>query len=93
MYPIGCLYPSHRKQVLIMDELLPCPFCGGKAYLEPNHRAFVDGKTTRVAFVRCVKCNARSGRAKLSDYGRTSHSGCAENDVIAAWNKRFKEGD
>lgn len=71
-----------------MAELLPCPFCGGKAYLENHHRAFINGETTRVAFVRCTICNARSGREKLTDYGRTSFSAEAEQKAIKAWNRR-----
>ena len=69
-------------------NLLPCPFCGGRAVLERSHRAFVNGETTRVAFVRCSQCNARSGRTKLSDFGSTSHSSLAEQTVIDNWNRR-----
>ena len=71
-----------------MIQLKNCPFCGGKAYLEARHRAFINGETTRVAFVRCTVCNARSGREKLEDYGCTSSSGEANEKVIAAWNRR-----
>ena len=46
-----------------MAELKPCPFCGGKPYLETRHRAFINGETTRVAFVRCTECEARTQRA------------------------------
>lgn len=72
-------------------KLLPCPFCGGKAILEYNHRAFIKKQTTKVAFVRCKECNARSGRFKLSDYGHTSYSVEANNAAIEAWNRRNKE--
>ncbi|MBR3020437.1 MAG: Lar family restriction alleviation protein [Clostridia bacterium] len=68
--------------------LLPCPFCGGLAYLEKSHRAFIGGKTCLVTFVRCVECNARSGREKISDYGKTSRSMEASNKVIEKWNRR-----
>ena len=71
--------------------LLPFPFCGGNAYLEKKHRAFVGGETCLVAFVRCVECNARSGRKKLSDYGRTAISAEAVHDAVAAWNRRAIE--
>ena len=69
-------------------ELKPCPFCGGEAYLERSSRAFVNAKTTKVAFVRCMKCNARSGRVNLSDYGRTSASFEAEQKAVSLWNRR-----
>lgn len=72
--------------------LKPCPFCGGSAYIEKKHRAFVDGQTCLVAFVRCVECNARSGRQKLSDYGRTAKSVEAVQAAVEAWNRRKSDG-
>lgn len=74
-----------------MLELKPCPFCGGKPYLEKCHRAFIHAKSTRVAFVRCMNCHARTGRFELADYGRTSHSAEAEAKAIEAWNTRTSE--
>lgn len=69
-------------------EVLACPFCGGAPYIEHNHRAFIHGETTKVAFVRCQKCNARTERIPLSKYGKSSHSWEAVNDAISAWNRR-----
>ena len=71
-----------------MNNLKPCPFCGGKPYLESNHRAFIKGQTSRVAFVRCRECNARTQRFELKDFGRTAHSGEANQCAIEAWNRR-----
>ena len=69
-------------------KLKPCPHCGGEAYLERAHRAFVNAQTTRVAFVRCTVCNARSGRYRLEDYGSPNHSTEAERKAVEAWNRR-----
>lgn len=71
-----------------IEPLKPCPFCGGPAYLETNHRAFIKGETTKVAYVRCTECNARSGRYELRDFGCTSTSGEANRLAVEAWNRR-----
>lgn len=73
-----------------MESLKPCPFCGGRAYLERSSRGFINGESTRIAYVRCTKCEARSGRAKLTDYGHTSSSSEAVNAVVERWNKRYE---
>ena len=69
-------------------ELLPCPFCGGRAKLEEKYRSFIAGKSERVALVRCLACGARAGRARISDYGNTSHSVEATEDAVRYWNNR-----
>ena len=74
-----------------MAELKPCPFCGGKPYLETNHRAFINAKTTKVAYVRCRDCEARTQRFELKAFGRTSHSGAANEKAIEAWNRRAED--
>lgn len=79
----------NMREGLKITEMKVCPFCGGKPYLERSHRAFVDGKPTKVTFVRCSVCNARSGRVNISDYEHTSHSIEAENKAIEMWNRRM----
>ena len=69
-------------------NLKPCPHCGGAAYLERNHRAFINAQTTRVAFVRCTVCNARSGRYKLEEDGDPDHPAEARRMAVEAWNRR-----
>ena len=73
-----------------MDELIvkACPFCGGKPYIEESQRGFIDGQSTKVCFVRCKWCNARSKRVNLADYGCSSYSREAIDEVVAAWNTR-----
>ena len=75
-----------------MAELKPCPFCGGKPYLETRHRAFINGETTRVAFVRCTECEARTQRFSIEVFGRTSYSGEANARAIEHWNRRIENG-
>ena len=70
-------------------ELKPCPFCGGVARLEKSSRGFIGGQTTRISYVYCTSCNARSPRFKLEDFGKTSHSNEANQAAIDSWNKRI----
>ena len=74
----------------VKDTILPCPFCGGYPYLELSHRAYVDGKPEKVTFVRCRRCNARTSKVKISDYGHTSCSADASRKAIELWNRRVK---
>ena len=76
-----------------MAELKPCPFCGGKPYLETNHRAFIKAQTTKVAYVRCRNCNARTERFALTDFGHTSFSEEANKKAIEAWNRRANNAE
>lgn len=60
-----------------MTELLPCPFCGGKAELHALH----DIRTDEVDgwFVWCSKDNACAIQPMTGDYN-------TEAEAIAAWN-------
>ena len=67
-----------------------CPFCNAKAILERSFRAFVNGQTTRVTFVRCSQCNARGPRFEIEKYSTSkNHSTTAEELAVQAWNTRF----
>ena len=68
--------------------LKSCPFCGGKPYIEESQRGFVQGKSTKVCYVRCKDCNARSQRLDIQDFGHTSRSSEAIEKIVAAWNVR-----
>lgn len=66
---------------LNMDELKPCPFCGGKAYLFAN-----DGVR-----VICAKCRAASRRL-VDAMGTDAPFGNAVKSVIESWNRRATDG-
>ena len=68
-----------------------CPFCGGKPQLETHQRGFVNGKPTKVCYVRCTFCNARSLRVDLEAYKKKNRSAEAIRDVVEAWNERTDE--
>lgn len=65
-----------------------CPFCGGRPYIEAGQRGFVGGVSAKVCYVRCLECGARSPRVDLADYGCTSRSSKAVDDVLEMWNRR-----
>lgn len=65
-------------------KMLPCPFCGGEAFLETHHRAFVRGESTIVSLVRCKKCNAKTKKFDHRDRSRADSCYAA----VTAWNCR-----
>ena len=75
-----------------MYKIKLCPFCGAPPYLEEHSRGFVNGETTRVAYVHCTECNGRGPKFNVKDYGCSSWSKQASSDAVDAWNSRI-EGD
>ena len=76
--------PRLLNRTEIRNSLKPCPFCGGKERTEDNHRAFIGGVTTRVSFIRCSLCNARSARVPNKENGSLE----ALNEAYRLWNRR-----
>ena len=69
-----------------MDELKPCPFCGGKGRLitdtEKSFRLFP------IAWVECTECNARAKFA-VAFWSDGKHI----DNAIEAWNRRTGNTD
>lgn len=63
-------------------ELKRCPFCGGEAEYCTEIATF--GKQ---AFVCCKVCAAKGEFFVVSDYI------CAKDKAIAAWNRRYGDGN
>lgn len=55
-----------------MAELKPCPFCGGKAFIDRYMQPHEEWR------VRCLECSARVGR----------YAGLNKKEAITAWNRR-----
>lgn len=62
-----------------MDELLPCPFCGGEAFLE-FETEIENEQEVNYFFVRCKQCEAKTVEINSPIY------------AMKRWNNR-KEGD
>ena len=67
-----------------MEELKPCPFCGGEANIIKNehprlHRPIKNG----LYHVECCECNVMIGYD--TDYGGQFDT---KEEAIKAWNKR-----
>lgn len=62
------------------ERLLPCPFCGGEAYI--NYETMVDERTIYWAQVLCKQCHARSCGSWRNSYTN------AEKKEVKAWNTR-----
>lgn len=68
-----------------MAELLPCPFCGGKA----KAISFIDHSTVMPACkILCCDCGANSVVFVAED-----HSFAYQEQAIEAWNKRTESED
>lgn len=64
-------------------QILPCPFCGGKGYV--NQRWW-SKRGIWLKFVRCDMCGSQ-GKA-FAEYG-----GLEDDSAIDAWNMRFNTHD
>lgn len=63
-------------------ELLPCPFCGGKAKLIINMQA-----SAPYAMVQCENCRVQTKDVMRSiDY-------CATDEAAKLWNQRMSRGE
>jgi len=72
-----------------MDNLKPCPFCGGSPEVKQSSGDERDGYADHIAYV-CKGCGCRRGAAGQQN----PKGGYAINDTVAqraieAWNRRF----
>lgn len=66
-------------------DLKPCPFCGGEA--EYRRTAInTDGAWYEAVYVRCISCDARTGRI-LCD-AKKHPNGEEYEEVKDVWNRR-----
>lgn len=76
------------------EKLLPCPFCGGKAFLKEEHE-YADTPSNNdhhYFWVECKECGARTKAMHLKSvmyksFGKEEFLK-AIKEAIEAWNKR-----
>lgn len=66
-------------------NLKACPFCGGRPYIEAHTRCFVNGESTKAAYVRCTECECRTEKFPVSLGPRK-----AVEAAVNRWNSRFE---
>lgn len=63
-----------------MIDLLPCPFCGGKALYNTRHDEYLD--PYREQYIQCTKCRIKSpSESRHPDDGKSAK-------LIKTWNTR-----
>ena len=78
-----------------MENLKPCPFCGGEAAIDQTGFGTTEHSSVRLDFsIRCKKCGASAPNASgymainLSSNGELNAWRDDRNRAIAAWNRR-----
>lgn len=69
----------------MMHNLKACPFCGGRPYIESHSRCYINGESTRAAYVRCTDCESRTERFPVSLGQRK-----AVDAAVNRWNARYE---
>lgn len=81
-----------------MDELKPCPFCGGKAAMEQTSYGTDPQSSARLSFrINCTKCGATAPGANgyvsviltCSGYLNALHDD--RENAIKKWNRRASD--
>ncbi len=91
---LGWVEPTTGKN---FDGLLPCPFCGGNAYINSEHFSADHSSYETAYYVECSKCHLMTGTVKIGLQERYKDKDHRElstveavNQVIKIWNRRFK---
>lgn len=79
-----------------MDELKPCPFCGGEAQIECTSAVNADC-LSKIFVIRCQKCGLRSPEpfrifARIENNGECEFDDTQKIAAIEFWNRRADNG-
>lgn len=81
-----------------MDELKPCPFCGGEAMFSKNTYSIRDTSRGWKFGVCCKKCGAKLGKEDykieydFDCFGRIKTVVDERQQAFDAWNRRANDG-
>lgn len=76
---------TKKPREQLNSELLPCPFCGGKAEIR-NETIMDPPFNYQRVYVSCLECGASTDR-KISDGYYGQH--CSDEEIAALWNRRI----
>ena len=79
---------KERTRERLNSELLPCPFCGGKAEIRNETVCDTPRDCYEVVFVKCLECGA-STEKKVSDGYYELY--CSDEEIAELWNRRVME--
>lgn len=84
------------------DELLPCPFCGGREFLVSlSDHGKICKEFGEIGSIRCITCGASFNNVIMEsehyehvegDMYRKISTKYAEQIIVEKWNRRAKDG-
>lgn len=72
---------SSRKDLVTMEELKPCPFCGSPAIIKVREHPTADPPANASYYIQCPECRARTNSARDTPLKAIQYA-------VSIWNER-----